>query len=222
MQPSISGVSSQVTKSTGFQLIVSPCTVLSYSILSTVNGTISYTLGDPSFTFGPYQFSQSPNCGYNETVSITGLPIGPYLTHNSVNRNFTIVKTSISDYAFLGVYNATIQSQFMQPNIFGGPTAVTKAIIFQLIVSPCTVSSYSVVSAAIGTINYTLGDASKTFGSYQFSQSPNCGYVETVSVTGLPIGPYLTHNLVSRDFTIVKTSISDLALLGVYDATITS
>ena len=139
-QPSISGVSSQVTKSTGFQLIVSPCTVLSYSILSTVNGTVSYTLGDPSFSFGPYQFSQSPNCGYNETVSITGLPIGTYLTHNSVNRNFTIVKTSISDYAFLGVYNATIQSQFMQPNIFGGPTAVTKEIIFQLIVSPCTVT----------------------------------------------------------------------------------
>ena len=178
---------------------------------------VSYTLGDASKTFGPYQFSQSPNCGYIETVSVTGLPTGPYLTHNTVSREFTIAKTS--DLAFLGIYNATITSTFLQPSL-SGISPVKKSITFQLIVNPCTVTSYDVVKAIVTPVSYTLGDASKTFGPYQFSQSPNCGYIETVSVTGLPAGTYLTHNTVSRDFTIIKTS--DFAFLGIYNATITS
>ena len=44
---------------------------------------ISYTLGQPSFSFGTYQFVQNPDCGYPQTVSIENEPPQPFFTHNT-------------------------------------------------------------------------------------------------------------------------------------------
>ena len=54
-----------------------------------------------------------------------------------------------------------------------------------LIINPCQISSFD-SPTVIDPIQYTLGDSSFDFGSYEFVQSPSCSYTESVSVSGLP------------------------------------
>ena len=49
---------------------------------------------------------------------------------------------------------------------------------------------------------------------------PNCGYVETISVAGLPGSLYLTHSQTTRSFTIAQTN--DYGFLGLYNVVIKS
>lgn len=105
-----------------------------------------------------------PNCGYVETISVTGLQSSLYLTHSQATRSFTIATTN--DYAFLGFYNIVIKIEFKQPNINKVMNLVSKTISFTITVSPCIVTSYNVVSAPINSFTYTLGDPSLKFGPY--------------------------------------------------------
>ena len=45
-------------------------------------GIIEYTLDDPSISFGPYKFQQTPDCGYKTVESTTGLPDAILVTHD--------------------------------------------------------------------------------------------------------------------------------------------
>ena len=69
-------------------------------------GSISYILGGPDLTLGPYSFVQSPACGYSEDVTVTGLP--SFITHEAVNRQFILVATQ--DFNFLKSFNVVITS----------------------------------------------------------------------------------------------------------------
>ena len=70
----------------------------------------TYILGESSFDFGPYEFAQTPDCGYLTTLTITDLPDEPFVVHDPVLRTFTVAETSDPEY--LGVYNVVIQSSF--------------------------------------------------------------------------------------------------------------
>jgi hypothetical protein len=87
-------------------MTVSPCIVDTYNVVPF--GPISYTLGDPAIDFGSYEFVQTPDCGYTETLSVANLPSAAYLTHNSVEKDFSVDQTL--DSAFLGDYNVVITS----------------------------------------------------------------------------------------------------------------
>lgn len=76
----------------------------------------------------------------------------------------------------MGEYDVIVRSSFIQPQLDAPDIEVTSQVEFSLVVNPCTVSSFDVVSAPIGTITYVLGDPALPFGSYQFAQSPDCSY----------------------------------------------
>ena len=96
-----------------------------------------------------------------------GLPVGGFVAHNTFDQEFSISQTSAS--AFVGEYDVTVESSFLQPQLVGGPLTITSQVEFTLIVNPCTVSSFDEISAPIGTITYVLGDATFSFGPYAFA-----------------------------------------------------
>ena len=103
-----------------FELRVNPCFVNSYTVSSALISPVSYSLQDPEMTFGPYSFEQSPDCGYDETVTIGNLPT--FVTHNLESKDFTIAQTS--NTSLVGVFNIIIRSTFEQPDILGDTTTV--------------------------------------------------------------------------------------------------
>lgn len=68
-------------------VIIDPCFVATYFDSITIT-EITYNIGDPTLTDGPYEFSESPVCNYPEVVTVTGLP--PFATHNEGTADFTI------------------------------------------------------------------------------------------------------------------------------------
>ena len=56
-----------------FKIYVEPCIVNTY--VSTQDaGPLTYRVGDPALTDGPYEFTEDPVCNYPETVTFTDLP----------------------------------------------------------------------------------------------------------------------------------------------------
>ena len=62
-----------------FQLTVDSCTVESFYIVRKPEAEIAYTLGESSFTFGPYEFAQTPDCGYATDLSFIEMPSDLYM-----------------------------------------------------------------------------------------------------------------------------------------------
>ena len=73
-----------------FEVTVNPCTVTDFTAVAAPDSKISYTLGEEGFTFGPYEFEMTPDCGYPATVSIVDLPSGVYISHDESEKTFTI------------------------------------------------------------------------------------------------------------------------------------
>ena len=73
MQPKIVGESIAIRETIEYTLVVNPCQVTDL-ISNSVIDPISYTLGAESISFGPYSFSQSPECGYEQQIQIINLP----------------------------------------------------------------------------------------------------------------------------------------------------
>lgn len=70
----------------------------------------------------------------------------------------------------------------------------------------------------MSTIEYSIGEPSKTEGFYAFKESPACNYPETVDVSNVP--DFVTHNPETFDFTINR--VNDVSLIGEYFVTIRS
>ena len=111
-----------------FELTVTSCTVESFSVVQRPEAAIAYTLGEPSFTFGPYEFAQTPDCGYSPEISFIEMPSEIYIEHSESEKAFTIKETNEPD--FLGVYNVQIIGQFEQLNIDRTLTIVSATIEF--------------------------------------------------------------------------------------------
>ena len=70
-----------------FKIYIEPCLVNTY--VSTLDaGPITYSIGDPTLTDGPYIFTEDPVCNYPETVTLTDLPA--WASHNTGTLDFTI------------------------------------------------------------------------------------------------------------------------------------
>lgn len=159
------GLPKTTFESIKYTLTVTPCLVETFTAEKTLS-TIEYTLGDSTITYGPYSFKQSPDCGYDMTVSDQNLPKDTYLTHDKTNGEFTILKSE--KYEFVGIYDVIIKSVFLQPELDGSSKPVEAQFSFKIRVSPCFVDTFEAVSNPIGTVTYTLGEQGFSFGYYEF------------------------------------------------------
>ena len=103
----------------------------------------------------------------------------------------------------VGTYTVTLTVSITFPENYQptSPTiTISDEIEFELQVNPCFVNSYTISSAAINPVSYSLRNPEISFGPYGFQQSPDCGYAETVTFDNLP--SIVTHNSGSQDFTI--------------------
>ena len=93
-----------------FKIYVEPCIVNTY--VSTLDaGPITYRIGDPDITDGPYIFTEDPVCNYPETVTLTDLPL--WAQHNENTSDFTIPQTG--DLSLIGEHVVTISSEIRVP-----------------------------------------------------------------------------------------------------------
>ena len=142
-----------LTASHTFTIYIEPCTINSYFDSITV-GTLTYFIGDPTYTDGPYAFQQDLACNYPETITVTNLPT--LATHNTGSADFTVPSTT--DLSLIGVYTVTIRGEIQVP------TDYTKTVYdtifveypFELRIEPCLINSFF-SSPTAADMFYTVG-----------------------------------------------------------------
>ena len=148
-----------------------------------------YTVGQPSITSEINAFVQNPKCGYPETLSITEVPW--FVSHDKSSFSFTVPYMSVNDS--VGAYSVRIRNSISVPNdatkVSSTPYEVDYTL--KIYISPCAVKSYT-QTRTVGIITYPISSPTLTSPSYLFSQSPDCDYSQTITVTGLP--SFMTHN----------------------------
>ena len=200
LQPQIEGDPVTVSEQISFTLAVNSCLVETFTAEETLPN-IDYTLGESTVTYGPYSFKQSPDCGYSTIISDQNLPKDTYVTHDKTNGQLTILKSD--KYEFVGTYDSTIKSVFLQPEIDGSSKPVEAQFSFKINVALCTVNTFEVVSNPIGTVIYTLGEEGISFGYFEFQQTPNCNFEQTFEYENLP-EPLVKLNPENQSFLINK------------------
>lgn len=93
-----------------FRVLIEPCGVDSFAE-SLKPAMIEYRVGQASLTGGNYVFVQTPACGYQQTVTVSNLPV--FMTHNAVSADFTVPLTN--DQKLIGEYKVTIKAQVQIP-----------------------------------------------------------------------------------------------------------
>lgn len=144
---------------------------------------IIYQLGTPDLTDGFYEFDDVPNyCGYPETVTLTpALPA--WITHNVASSDFTVPSTG--DLSLIGTYTYNIQSTITVPNDYTNTasTPYTVDYDFTVIVEPCIVTTFDDTQTA-ADIEYFIGTTTlANVSPYEFTQTQDCQYPETVTLT---------------------------------------
>ena len=112
-----------------FSIFVAACLVTDYTA-TTVVTRIEYVIGSSTLTDGFYEFMENPDCGYPETVTLTGLPT--FVTHNENNSDFTIPQTS--DLSLLGEYPVTIRSEICVPDDHTQSTCSTMFVEYDFLI----------------------------------------------------------------------------------------
>jgi len=79
-------------------MTVTECVVTAINPVTSVSGSYSYTISDPQLDI-PYNYVQVPACGYAMTVTPTETPASPAISHDAVNKKFTIFSTDVSHAA---------------------------------------------------------------------------------------------------------------------------
>ena len=123
-----------------FQIYIEPCLVDTY--ISMLNaGPISYRIGDPTLTDGPYIFTENPICNYPETVTLSNFPT--WVTHNSATADFTIPMNG--DLSLIGEYVVTIKSLILVPTDYTNSAFTTMAVEypFSLFIEPCIITDFT-------------------------------------------------------------------------------
>jgi len=136
------------------------------------------------------------------------------MVYDKQNAKFNLPQTA--DLSIIGIYSFVIRSEIEVPNDY---TMATKRIMFKeetvtVRINPCQVSTYTATKQVV-SITYRIGDPDLIDGAYAFSESPICGYPETVTVTNLP--SWAIHLSADKKFKIPSTR--DLALIGSYTVT---
>ena len=81
---------------------------------------------------------QNPVCGYDEVVTVTGLPA--FVTHDTINNFFTV--NTPTDSAFVGQYPIEVKSEIQVPDSAEKLTftTFTQTHTFTVFVNPCQVA----------------------------------------------------------------------------------
>ena len=83
---------------------------------------------------------------------------------------------------------------------------MTKKAKFQVTINPCIITDYT-LDVQNTEITYTVYDPALDTFVYSFIQTNSCGYPETIVVDNP--AEFITHNEISRDFTIETKLRSD-------------
>ena len=179
-----------------FKIYIEPCLVNTY--VSTLDaGPITYRVGDPTLTDGPYIFTEDPVCNYPETVTLTDLPY--WAQHNLGDSDFTIPSTG--DLTIIGEHIVTIKGEILVPTDYTSTTLtpMTVEYPFSIFVEPCVITDFTTVP--IDKVVYTIGSPPVISQTYSFTQVPACNYDVTLTVTDLPV--FATHQApTSQDFLV--------------------
>ena len=145
-----------------FTIFIEPCAISSYFASPDIT-LIEYFIGDSSLTDGDYGFTQDPACGYDETITVTGLP--SFVTHEETDKNFKI--TSTSDLNLIGVYPVTIKSVILVPTDSTKTDFIEEMVeyTFDIRIEPCQIGDFMDQPMATG-ITYSVGEATIDFGNY--------------------------------------------------------
>ena len=101
---------------------------------------LSYFIGDPTLTDGPYEFTQDLACGYDETITVSNLPA--FATHRTASADFQIPATS--DLSLIGVYLVNIKADICVPDDHTKATCTPWVVQydFEIRMEPCQTTSF--------------------------------------------------------------------------------
>ena len=95
------------TTDSDFTIYIEPCLVDSLTPLNPIPN-LEYTIGELlGVVSGAYEFVQSPDCGYDVDITITGLE--PFFDHQQGLKNFSVRPTE--DLSLAGTYPVQVQAQ---------------------------------------------------------------------------------------------------------------
>lgn len=106
-----------------------------------------------------------------------------------------------NDLSLVGQYLVTVVGtlSFHEDYTLTNKATLTAQFTFTIFVEPCKVDSF-VGEPLIDFISYSVGSATLTAGDYGFTQTPPCGYAQTITVSGLP--SFVDHREADKNFQI--------------------
>ena len=90
---------------------VNPCTINDYTISAQPSDMIISFRNSQETKSQAYGVSQSPDCGYPETIEVINLP--HFATHNANQKTFSV--TNVDDQDDLGEYTITVLHKISVP-----------------------------------------------------------------------------------------------------------
>ncbi len=133
---------------TTFQVTVGGCIVTSYA-LTGCTSLAAYTILDPARTDSCITIIQVPACGYDSTVSLTGIP-NTIIAGSVSSTTIMKLKTYTSDKSLAATYTFTVVA-----TLSGYPyTALSTApfAVALVVFDPCTTNSIPAKTPPIPTI----------------------------------------------------------------------
>ena len=194
-----------------YELKVYPCVISEVTTSVTID-TQNYSIRESGFNFGEIFFeTDNVACDYTFSYEMTGAPANLAYTEPANGSPGEFVLSATNDLATRGEYTVKLTGSV---SVSDGkvPETITNYsadIAFTLRINPCQIDDYSVNPVSFNPIEYDLGDAGFTFGSYEFTQYLACGYDEVITVTGLPSSGFIEHRTGSKDFSFTSTSNSN-------------
>ena len=85
IEASITNWDGIITAKIIFNVHIEACPISSFLADPSTLGTFTTTIGDPSTTFGSYNFIQTNACGYTFSQSLSGDPLPAMITHSTTD-----------------------------------------------------------------------------------------------------------------------------------------
>ena len=124
-------------------------------------------VSDTAKTTGSYGFKQTPDCGYEQVITISDAP--SFVTHDEVARTFMIEPTQDSD---VGEHTVTVSSSILVPDdaSMSSFTEWNKSFSFTIEVEPeeVCVPQYLYLDKSMGSVEYFIGSTATASKTYDF------------------------------------------------------
>jgi hypothetical protein len=159
---------------------VKACVVTSYA-LTGCPSLADYTVLASARTDSCVMITQVPACGYDSTVSITGIP-NTVMTGSVTAKTTVSLATYTANDSLVGIYNFAVTGTLSG---YPYPALSTAAFPVNISVKACVVTSYALTGCP-SLADYTVLAPARTDSCVMITQVPACGYDSTVSITGIP------------------------------------